>query len=190
MERMIVTTFGTDAEAQRGVSALKDLNASGDITLYGVVVLGKDVSGKVTVRLGSGEIVEGTSTGLLTSAMLGLIAGPARMGTDTSLDALSGMLFELSQAGVDVRFAARVSDELRPGTVVVVASADEDWTVPVDTRMAALGGVVFRQPQMVEILHADNQRCRRLSPGDGGDDLLQLGQTGARAAAGWRHGET
>lgn len=44
MERMIVTTFGTDAEAQRGVSALKDLNASGDITLYGVVVLGKDVS--------------------------------------------------------------------------------------------------------------------------------------------------
>ncbi len=77
MERMIVTTFGTDAEAQRGVSALKDLNASGDITLYGVVVLGKDVSGKVTVRLGSGEIVEGTSTGLLTSAMLGLIAGPA-----------------------------------------------------------------------------------------------------------------
>ena len=24
-------------------------------------------------------------------------------------------------------------------------------------------GVVFRQPQMVEILHADNQRCRRLS---------------------------
>lgn len=27
-------------------------------------------------------------------------------------------------------------------------------------------------------------------PGDGGDDLLQLGQTGARAAAGWRHGET
>lgn len=146
MERMIVTTFGTDAEAQRGVSALKDLNASGDITLYGVVVLGKDVSGKVTVRLGSGEIVEGTSTGLLTSAMLGLIAGPARMGTDTSLDALSGMLFELSQAGVDVRFAARVSDELRPGTVVVVASADEDWTAPVDTRMAALGGVVFRQP--------------------------------------------
>ncbi|SAW58643.1 Uncharacterised protein [Klebsiella pneumoniae] len=51
-------------------------------------------------------------------------------------------------------------------------------------------GVIFRQPQMVEILHADDQRCCRLSPGDGGDDLLQLGQTGARAAAGWRHGET
>lgn len=37
--------------------------------------------------------------------------------------------------------------------------------------------------------------CRRSAlspalPGDGGDDLLQLGQTGARAAAGWRHGET
>ncbi len=55
---------------------------------------------------------------------------------------------------------------------------------------SARAGVVFRQPQMVEILHADDQRCRRLSPGDGGDDLLQLGQTGARAAAGWRHGET
>lgn len=27
MERMIVTTFGTDAEAQRGVSALKDLES-------------------------------------------------------------------------------------------------------------------------------------------------------------------
>ena len=50
-------------------------------------------------------------------------------------------------------------------------------------------GVVFRQPQMVQILHADDQRRRRLTPGDGGDDLLQLGQAGARAAVSTRHGE-
>lgn len=50
-------------------------------------------------------------------------------------------------------------------------------------------GVVFRQPQMVQILHADDQRRRRLTPGDGGDGLLQLGQAGARAAVSTRHGE-
>lgn len=110
-------------------------------------MLGKDVSGKVTVRLGSGEIVEGTSTGLLTSAMLGLIAGPARMGNGhrRSTRCLGCCLNSVRPVSMCAsRHASAMSFGRAPWSWS--PARDEDWTVPVDTRMAALGGVVFRQP--------------------------------------------
>jgi hypothetical protein len=38
-----------------------------------------------------------------------------------------------------------VATALTPGKYAVVADVDEDWVTPVDTRMEAVGGVVFRR---------------------------------------------
>ena len=42
-------------------------------------------------------------------------------------------------------FIADVSKQLLPNRVAVVAEIEEDWTTPVDTRMEAIGGTVFRR---------------------------------------------
>ena len=77
MEKMIVTIFNTEAAAYDGVSALKALNDGGDITLYATAVLAKDADGKVSVKQTSGVGVHGTAMGMLTGALIGLLAGPA-----------------------------------------------------------------------------------------------------------------
>jgi hypothetical protein len=40
---------------------------------------------------------------------------------------------------------ADVATALTPGKYAVVADVDEDWVTPVDTRMKAVGGPVFRR---------------------------------------------
>ncbi|MGA2841551.1 MAG: hypothetical protein ABSG18_15475 [Steroidobacteraceae bacterium] len=46
---------------------------------------------------------------------------------------------------VDTDFLTDVATALTPGKYAVVADVDEDWVTPVDTRMEAVGGVVFRR---------------------------------------------
>lgn len=47
-------------------------------------------------------------------------------------------------AGVDSGFLTEVSNTLLPGKYAVVANVSEEWVTPVDTRMEALHGFVFR----------------------------------------------
>ena len=56
-----------------------------------------------------------------------------------------GLLYDLAQDGVGEDFVSEVEQSLRPGKVAVVAEIGEEWTLPVDTRMEALGGVVHRR---------------------------------------------
>ena len=46
--------------------------------------------------------------------------------------------------------------QLQPGKFAVVAEIQEDWTTPVDTRMEAIGGKVFRRA-LSEVKHAVNE---------------------------------
>ena len=56
-----------------------------------------------------------------------------------------GAAADLTNAGVGDDFIDDVSKDLRPSTVAVVAEIEENWTTPVDTRMEAIGGTVFRR---------------------------------------------
>ncbi|SAU46967.1 Uncharacterised protein [Klebsiella quasipneumoniae] len=85
--------------------------------------------------------------------------------------------------------AARRGAQIRLNAQTVDQAAVLDGIMKNLLAQRRVPAVVFRQPQMVQILHADDQRRRRLTPGDGGDGLLQLGQAGARAAVSTRHGE-
>ena len=57
---------------------------------------------------------------------------------------MAGSIGDLYAAGVDAEFLDEVSATLVPGKCAVVADVSEEWVTPVDTRMEALGGVVFR----------------------------------------------
>jgi hypothetical protein len=51
----------------------------------------------------------------------------------------------LANLGIGEDFLAEVEESLRPGKAAVVAEVWEEWTTPIDTRMEALGGIVFRR---------------------------------------------
>ncbi|NPV07689.1 MAG: DUF1269 domain-containing protein [Anaerolineae bacterium] len=145
MNKMLVAVFGSESAAYEGLSALKDLHKSGDITLYATAVIAKDYSGAVSVKQAADEGPVGTALGMLTGSLIGLLAGPVGVAVGASVGALSGAAVDLGRSGVGLDMVDEVSAALLPGMVAVLAEVDETWMSPVDTRLGALGGLVFRR---------------------------------------------
>jgi hypothetical protein len=58
---------------------------------------------------------------------------------------VTGGTVDLNKARIGEDFIDDVRQELLPGRFAVVAEIQEGWTTPVDTRMEAIGGTVFRR---------------------------------------------
>ncbi len=162
MNKMIVSVFSNEKSAFEGLSALRELHSEGSISLFSSAVLVKDQSGEIHVRQAADKGPYGTAIGMAVGGLVGLIAGPAGMAAGAAANAvataavggaavgasfggLTGMLFDLDDAGVDAGFVEEVSEALSPGKVAVVAEVEEYWMTPVDTRIEEAGGIVFRR---------------------------------------------
>lgn len=146
MNKVIYVGFNTEAKAYEGARALYDMHKDGTLTLYNHAVVVKEPHGKVAVReLPEGEPIA-TVGGMLTGGLIGLLGGPigAAMGMGTGT--LIGAAFDLSREGINSDFVEDVGAHLvDPGKAALIAELDENWQVPLDTRMEALGGKVMRK---------------------------------------------
>ena len=142
---MIVVVFDNERNAYEGSNALKDLHAEGNITLYASAVIAKDAGGKVSVKQMDDPGPMGTGVGLVTGTLIGLLGGPVGVAVGASAGTFGGMLYDSAKVGVGEDFLEEVSIEMKPGRVAVVAEVREDWVMPLDTRMEAVGGVVIRR---------------------------------------------
>jgi uncharacterized membrane protein len=165
MDKMLVAVFNTEPAAFEGLSALKDLDNSGDITLYGSAVLVKDASGNISVKQAADEGPLGFAVGSLVGGMVGLLGGPIGVAVVGSLGAATGALYDMSRSGVEIDYVDSVGQTLSAGKAAVVAEVQETWETPVDVKLAKLGGTVTRVPRYqvtedqinreVEALNAD-----------------------------------
>jgi len=62
-----------------------------------------------------------------------------------STGTMIGAAFDLTRAGISEDYLDEVSAYLLPGKAAVITELDEEWQAPIDTRMEALGGHVFRR---------------------------------------------
>jgi uncharacterized membrane protein len=145
VNKILISTFGTEKAAFEGLSALKDLHRDGDITLYASSVIAKDALGTVSVREAADSGPVGTLVGMVTGGLIGLLGGPAGVAIGAYVGGFGGLMYDLFNAGLSGDFVDEVAAALTPGTVAVVADIDEDWVTPVDTRLQALGGTTFRR---------------------------------------------
>jgi uncharacterized membrane protein len=144
MDKVIAVVFDDEKQAYEGSQAFRDLHRDGSITLYSGAVVGKDASGKLLVREG-GEGPEGTLFGLLTGSLIGVLGGPIGLAVGASTGTMFGAAFDLTRAGISDDYLTEMSEYLLPGKAAVIAELDEEWQTPLDTRMEALGGHVFRR---------------------------------------------
>jgi uncharacterized membrane protein len=145
MNKVLVAVFNSEKAAFEGLSALKNLHKDGDITLYASAVLTKDAASRVTTKQAVDEGPAGTALGLFTGSLIGLLGGPVGLAVGASLGTLTGLMIDLDKAGVDLQFVDEVSKTLVAGKSAVLADVEEGWTMPVDTRLGELGGMVFRR---------------------------------------------
>ena len=94
---------------------------------------------------GSNSWSGATAVGMMTGALVGLLAGPEGMVIGAAAGSMMGASADLINLGVGADFLDEVGEHLSPGMVAVVAEMEETWVTPVDTRMEALGGTVYRR---------------------------------------------
>lgn len=144
MDKVVAVVFNDEKQAYEGLRAFRDLHGEGSITLYSGAVVAKDARGKLTVREGD-DAPEGTFFGLLTGSLIGILGGPVGLAFGASAGTLIGAAFDLTRAGISGDFLEEVSAYLLPGKAAVITEVDEEWQAPIDTRMEALGGHLFRR---------------------------------------------
>jgi uncharacterized membrane protein len=145
MDRMLVVVFDTEKKAYEGKEALLQLDGEGSIVVYAHAVVAKNADGTATVREGDDRGPLGSLIGTSLGSLIGILGGPVGLAVGASLGLVAGSTADLSNARVGGDFIDDVSKQLRPNRFAVVAEIQEDWTTPVDTRMEAIGGIVFRR---------------------------------------------
>ena len=165
MDKMLVIGFDNELKAYDGSRALQELQDEGSINLYAKAVVARDASGKVAVKQQGDMGPVGMAVGLLTGSLMGLIGGPMGVAAGATAGMFGGLVYDSAQLGIGMDFIDEVADYLRPGKAAVVAEVGEEWIVPVDTRMAKLGGVVFRRSRD-EVLDIVMERDDRIMAAD------------------------
>jgi uncharacterized membrane protein len=145
MDKMLVVAFDDESKAYEGVKSLKELHTEGSLTLYATAVITKDAKGVIVVKQAVDQGPIGTAVGMATGSLIGLLGGPVGLAVGAAAGTLSGSMYDMAQVGVNMDFLDEVSKYLSPGKMAVVAEVEEEWVTPLDTRMEALGGVVFRR---------------------------------------------
>lgn len=145
MNKMLIAVFETETKAYEGLKALKSLHNDGAITLYAAAVIHKDQNGLVSIKEAADQGPIGTGVGLLTGSLIGILGGPVGLAVGAFTGSMAGLMYDVSVEDVNLTFVDDVSASLSKGKTAVVCELDETWTVPVDTKMQALNGLVFRR---------------------------------------------
>jgi uncharacterized membrane protein len=145
MDRMLVVVFDNETKAYEGKKALLQLDGEGSISVYAYAVLAKNADGTATVKQGDDSGPIGTLLGTSFGTLIGILGGPVGMAIGAATGLATGGIFDLNDARIGDDFIDDVTKALTPKKVAVVAEIEEDWTTPVDTRMEAIGGTVFRR---------------------------------------------
>jgi uncharacterized membrane protein len=178
MDRMLVVVFDNESEAYEGKKALLQLDGEGSIGVYGYAILVKNADGSASVKQGDDVGPIGSLVGTSLGGLIGVLAGPVGLAVGASAGLLAGGAADLNNAGIGYDFIDDVSKVLSPNRVAVIAEIDEEWTTPVDTRMEAIGGTVFRRAlsEVKEQIHEENVAAMKA-------DLAQLKAEHAKAHA-------
>lgn len=145
MDRMLVVVFDSEVNAYEASKALQELQKEGSINLYAKAIIVRDAEGKVEVKEQKDAGPVGTAVGLLTGSLIGLLGGPVGVAVGAYAGTVGGMVYDMANLGISEDYLFEVEKTLLPGKAALVAEVWEEWTMAVDTRMEALGGVVLRR---------------------------------------------
>ena len=160
MEKMLVIVFDNQAKAHEGLRALNQLDGEGSIAIYCEAVINKNADGTVALNETDGDFPIRTVSGTAIGSLIGLLGGPAGMALGMLAGTMAGGFADLLLAGIDTDFLDEVSKQLIPSKYAVVAHISEEWVTPIDTRMEALGGFVYRTARKS---FQDEQRARDIA---------------------------
>jgi uncharacterized membrane protein len=178
MDRMLVVIFPSENKAYEGKRTLQQLDGEGSISVYAYAVLTKNADGTASVKQGDDVGPLGTLVGTSLGSLVGVLGGPVGVAAGAAAGMAAGSAIDLNNARVGADFIDDVQKVLLPPNVALIAEVDEDWTTPVDTRMEAIGGNVFRRALSEVSDQVDNEDTAAMKA-----DLAQMKAELAKANA-------
>ena len=178
MDRMLVVVFDSENKAYEGKKALSQLENEGSIVVYAYAVIGKNPDGTTALKQTDDQGPLGTLVGTSLGSLIGLLGGPVGLAIGATAGLVAGSAADLDNARVGADFIDDVEQELHPNRFAVVAEIQEDWTTPVDSRMEALGGKVYRRALSEVEQTVDDEETAAMKA-----DLAQLKAEQAKARA-------
>jgi len=146
VEKLIVVVFDNETKAIEGIEVLRDLDKEGQISVYESRALAKDPDGTTrSLESADNQSVPLIAGGTAVGALIGLLGGPVGILVGATAGAVIGSIGDLRDVGVTDEFVGDITTALTPGKAAVVADIVEEWMTPLDARMEAIGGVVFRR---------------------------------------------
>jgi len=178
MDKMLAVVFNDEKSAYEGARALLALEDEGSIELNSRAVIKKNAEGTVSqLRVDDGFPLR-TLTGTALGSLIGILGGPVGIAVGFGTGTLVGLIGDIRASDVDTDFLTDVSTALTAGKYAVVADLDEEWVTPLDTRMEALGGVVFRT---IKSAAEDDRRAREAAAWRAELDQLKAEHAKARS---------
>jgi uncharacterized membrane protein len=143
---VISVSFDPDSNAYTALTALKELDSQGQLSLEAaaVVVRGEDGQIEVKDRVGSNDFAGAASGGLL-GLLIGIIGGPLGVLIGGTYGLMLGSLVDLDEVEETDSVLSQISASARPGHTALLAQVTEQSPEVVDTAMANLGGSVLRR---------------------------------------------
>jgi len=152
MDRMLVVIFDAESKAFEGKKALHELDREDVIVVYDQAVIARNADGTAMVRQIDDPGLTGTLAGTTLGGLIGLLGGPVGAALGAAAGLAVGAAADVDRARISEDFVEDVRQKLTPEKFALVAEIQEDTTIPVDLRMEALGGTVFRR-SLSEVKH-------------------------------------
>jgi uncharacterized membrane protein len=175
---MLVVVFDSESNAYEGKKALVQLDNEGSISVYGYAVVTKNADGTSSIKQGDDAGPLGTLVGTALGSLIGLLGGPAGAAIGAAAGMGAGSATDIDNARVGDDFIDDVTKQLLPNRTALVAEIEEDWTTPVDTRMEAIGGTVYRRALSDVTHHVNHEDVAAMKA-----DMAQLKAEHAQARA-------
>ena len=178
MDRMLVVVFDEESKAYEAKKALDEVDREDIIVVYDEAVVARNADGSATVRESDDPRPVGTLAGTALGALIGLLGGPIGVALGAAAGLAVGGTVDVDRARISDDFVEDVRQKLLPEKFALVAEIEEDTTTPVDLRMEAIGGTVFRRAlsEVKHTVHEENIAAMKA-------DLAQLKAEHAQAHA-------
>lgn len=147
MGLLLVAVFKDNAGARAGAAILRSLHDEGALTLYALAIVARRTRGTgLTLRepVGAADGAAAPAVSAAVGALACLLGGPLTVATRSLASGLVTAVRDLDKAGLDPGFLEQITGSLRPCGQAVIAEIEEYRPLPLDARVVAAGGRVFR----------------------------------------------
>jgi uncharacterized membrane protein len=150
---VLVAEFEDEESSLLALKNIHDQQNSRAIMIQDAAVIHKGLDGKIQVQDSTDvSAANGAGIGLLAGAAIGLIGGPAGIGTRSVTGAAAGVIAaRLHNSGIRNDQLRQVGEELTPGSSALVLVIDPQWTTAMEKDLVASGARVFTTGIAAEI---------------------------------------